>query len=348
MKDQLSELTKQVDALHIVGDMIPSSWWRNIPKPNGKTNDDNAAKILSDLVYWYRSKPVYGDDGEEIGREDKYYGKYVQRSYADLSRKYRMSVQVAKASVANLERLGLVKRHFDRECRQSTGYTGAGTPMYIELLPEAIKAITTNEPDFEVYEGVRRSSRKVVKDNPHVEVNPLDEPSFSCAEGGYIYTPKGVNLNPHKGIKVNPITENTVTEITNKDIKPKEKKEEWKPAASLPEYGWYFNHGDSEGNGGYLPPSPSYQGDNRPSEDDRDIWHPTFVGKPSKETVQEEPLREEPCVPENPSVQEETCNQEQTQDHRSPEVEICANINSKKISKPQGKLAERRGTPCSA
>jgi DNA-binding Lrp family transcriptional regulator len=104
-----NQRTVEMASFGIEGNVIDHSWYHIIKYENGKT-DSNAIIILSDLVYWYR--PIYRTD--EVTGQQKIYKKFkediLQRSYADLEKKFGFTKEQSRKALETLEKLGVAER----------------------------------------------------------------------------------------------------------------------------------------------------------------------------------------------------------------------------------------------
>ena len=159
MKGQLSETVARVHAIGIKGNVVPCGWYENVTKEKTGYADGNAIAILSEVVNLNLPVIECNADGNVVSIEDGFYGKLPQKSYTELASKFGMSEKQARIAVANLERLGLVRRVWDDiECKRTSGYTGNGTPLYLELNVDRLAAISYNEPTGTTPKGKRRSA----------------------------------------------------------------------------------------------------------------------------------------------------------------------------------------------
>ncbi len=110
----LSSGNQIVDSLagaSLKGNIVPLSWCSKIKKENGHT-DLLAVLILSDIVYWYRPKFNYDEEGNIISIKKKFKGDFLQKTYDTYAESFDVSKRQVKASFDTLEELGLIKRHF--------------------------------------------------------------------------------------------------------------------------------------------------------------------------------------------------------------------------------------------
>ena len=102
-----------VDALietNITGNVVPLEWYHTETKPGGGA-DLTAIAILADIVYWYRPQPMRDEiTGAFIGYRKRFRGKYLQRSYKDLSERLGISKDQTVRAVKRLEELGIIER----------------------------------------------------------------------------------------------------------------------------------------------------------------------------------------------------------------------------------------------
>ena len=128
-----------VGQMNLTGNIIPESWYHTIVNEKGKVNL-LAVHILSDIVYWYRPTEVRDENTLSVTYEKKFKDNdFLQRSYDQLSEKFNISKKQARYCIVFLESLGLIKRHF-RTIQSPIG--PLANVMFIELVPECLKAIT--------------------------------------------------------------------------------------------------------------------------------------------------------------------------------------------------------------
>lgn len=132
--------------------MIPATWFSTIKYESGKPNL-NAMLVLSDIVYWYKSTPVYDVTGENIvGRKKKFSSDLLQRNYAQISEKFGFSKEQAICAIQALEELGLIEKQL-----RTIKINGISIPkvMFIKPIISKIEEITypnhivVNQSDFD-------------------------------------------------------------------------------------------------------------------------------------------------------------------------------------------------------
>lgn len=139
---------KEMFSVHITGDVIPTSWWKELTMTSidGKTKPDmDACLILSTIVYWYRPTLIRDEQTDEIvGYRKKFYGEFLQKSYQDLADKYGISKYRVKKACDRLEKRDLIKRHFCTITTQNSkfGKIVANNVLYIELNVSEINKIS--------------------------------------------------------------------------------------------------------------------------------------------------------------------------------------------------------------
>lgn len=122
--------------------VIPATWFSTIKYESGKPNL-NAMLVLSDIVYWYKSAPVYDVTGENIiGRKKKFSSDLLQRNYAQISEKFGFSKKQAITAVQALEDLGLIEKKL-----RTIKVNGISIPkvMFIKPIITKIEEITYPE-----------------------------------------------------------------------------------------------------------------------------------------------------------------------------------------------------------
>lgn len=137
-----------VGSIRFAGNLVPHSWYQHIRYVNkrGEFVDPWAALILADIVYWYRPTEVRDETtGEVIGYRKKFADNKLQRSPSAFSKLLGCSAKVIRASLALLEKLGLI----DIELRsKATSYGKIPNLMFIGLNALKIKEITESSTKF--------------------------------------------------------------------------------------------------------------------------------------------------------------------------------------------------------
>lgn len=153
-----------VGQMNITGNIIPEAWYKTIVNEKGKVNL-LAVHILSDIVYWYRPTEVRDENTLSVTYEKKFKDNdFLQRSYDQLSEKFNISKKQARDCIVFLESLGLIKRHF-RTIQSPIG--PLANVMFIELVPECLKAITY--PDS--YKDTSKNDDSSIQDDIGVSTN---------------------------------------------------------------------------------------------------------------------------------------------------------------------------------
>ena len=130
--------------LRISGNVIAEIWYKTIVKESGKPNL-RAILFLSDIVYWYRPKEERDEaTGDLVGYSKKFRADLLQRSYKELAEHYGCSKGEAQATIADLERLGVVKRVFRTEVRNGVR---SNNIMYLALDVDVLRKLTYPQDD---------------------------------------------------------------------------------------------------------------------------------------------------------------------------------------------------------
>lgn len=135
-----NEYVDKMDKLDLgTGYLIPATWFSTIKFESGKPNI-NAMLVLSDVVYWYKSSPVYDKSGEHIiGRKKRFKADLLQRSYSQIAEKFGFTKKQAISAVNSLESLGLIEKSL-----RTIKVNGISIPkvMFIKPNIDAIEKIT--------------------------------------------------------------------------------------------------------------------------------------------------------------------------------------------------------------
>ena len=130
--------------LRISGNVIAETWYKTIVKESGKPNL-RAILFLSDIVYWYRPKEERDEaTGDLMGYSKKFRADLLQRSYKELAEHFGCSKGEAQATIADLERLGVVKRVFRTEVRNGVR---SNNIMYLALDVDVLRKLTYPQDD---------------------------------------------------------------------------------------------------------------------------------------------------------------------------------------------------------
>ena len=145
-----NSIVDAVGQLNITGNVIPEAWYTSITNKCGKPSS-LAILLLADIVYWYR--PV--ENRDEISQKVTYSKKfsdseYLQRSYDQITDKFGISKKQAREALILLEELGVVKRHFKEKM---SGGIKLSNVMYLELIPDVLKAISFPDEDHVYKKG---------------------------------------------------------------------------------------------------------------------------------------------------------------------------------------------------
>ena len=132
-----------VDALYNIdfsGNIIPCSWFDVILTGSGKP-DMNAIVILSEILYWHKPRESCGDgDNGEIVLEKRFDADMLQLSYGQLKKKFNLTKSQCRRAMDNLERLGLIQRHYDTV--ETKSGNRIGNVMFVELYSDRLLQLT--------------------------------------------------------------------------------------------------------------------------------------------------------------------------------------------------------------
>lgn len=187
-----------VDAMatvEITGNITPLSWYHEILLENGRT-DAIGIMVLADIVYWYRPTIQNNELGETIMKK-KFKWDLLQRSYDQIADRLNLTKEQARTAVKRLEEGGFIKRDFRTEMHNGTKCANV---MYLELIPERIKAVTYS---LDESMGVSVSMQTPISEKTDTPIYETIDPSVNSQ------TPVGLNTQTK--------TKNT-TEITTKDF----------------------------------------------------------------------------------------------------------------------------------
>lgn len=139
-----------VGQLHLEGNTIPHTWYKNLTLPNGKP-DLNSIIILAEIIYWHR--PTYVKDeatGQLVTVKKKFHADLLQRSYESFAEQFNLSKKQVKEAFDRLEKIGVVKREFRQV---GTGASTLYNVLFIHLDVGLLGGIT-----FKVGRVVPRTS----------------------------------------------------------------------------------------------------------------------------------------------------------------------------------------------
>lgn len=141
-----NEIVDKMQSFNATGNVIPPQWFKTIRKENGKPNL-KAIVILSDIVYWYKPRFERSEStGLISGVVKKFKSDLLQRNYQQLAEQFGMSKREATDAVVDLEKLGVIKRHFRTV---TIGDLKIGNVLFIELVPERLFELTYGQQGSE-------------------------------------------------------------------------------------------------------------------------------------------------------------------------------------------------------
>lgn len=155
MNQQLNSTVAAVAQMNFTGNVIPQAWFKTITRENGKPNL-SAIVILSDIVYWYRPTEQRDEQtGQTVGYAKKFKADMLQRSYAQLAEQFGITKREATAAVTELEKIGVIKRHF-----RTLEVNGVKTSnvLFIELIPEKLYSVTFPDAENEIAVTLERDT----------------------------------------------------------------------------------------------------------------------------------------------------------------------------------------------
>ena len=134
-----NDIVDRISEINMTGNIIPHNWYKNILFESRKP-DLIAIVILADVVYWYRPTEFRDEHtGDVIGRRKKFQADKLQRNYEQIAEAFGVSKRQAKRAVANLEKIGVIKKEF-RNIRKN-GVT-SNNVLYLELIPDRLRELT--------------------------------------------------------------------------------------------------------------------------------------------------------------------------------------------------------------
>ncbi len=139
-----SQAVIAIHKIDITGNVTPPAWYQTIQHKTAQRKpraDLEAITILAEIVYWY--KPILVRDeasGQIISLRKKFKGAFLQRSYQSFATLFGLQKENVKKAFNLLEKLGLVKRHFDSFLAENG--TFLANVMFIELIPAQLIEIT--------------------------------------------------------------------------------------------------------------------------------------------------------------------------------------------------------------
>lgn len=166
-----TDAVNQIGNLSLSGNVIPSNWWQHIKLPSGKP-DSTAIILLSDIVYWYRPSEIRDEvTGELRGWSKRFHGDKLQRSYQAFANQFGFSKREATDALKRLRAAGLITL----ELRTVTTPEGTtlNNVLYVEVVPEAIYAITNNASNLADEDAKNGTPVTSERNTPYVETEPL-------------------------------------------------------------------------------------------------------------------------------------------------------------------------------
>ncbi len=135
--------TPVVDAIsriHFSGNILPHTWFQKIRLPGGHP-DSIACILLSEIVYWYRSKEVADEEsGRLIGWHKRFRADKLQRSSQAFATKFGYTKRQVIDALNRLEEGGYITKEL-RTIKTDDGTTMANV-CFIEPVVAKIEAIT--------------------------------------------------------------------------------------------------------------------------------------------------------------------------------------------------------------
>lgn len=169
------DVVEKIGQLQITGNVIPTSWFRNITFANGKPHFV-AITILAEIVYWYRPMVVRDEQtGQILRMKKKFKDDMLQKSYQSFAEKFGFSKRQAKEAIDYLVERGLIRREF-RSIRSFSG-TIVNNVMFVEPIPENIVKITF-ENDLEMTSSNMKKEEEIF--HPTSSVQTEETVSVDC------------------------------------------------------------------------------------------------------------------------------------------------------------------------
>lgn len=163
MNQQLNSTVAAVAQMNFTGNVIPQAWFKTITRDNGKPNL-SAIVILSDIVYWYRPTEQRDEQtGQTVGYTKKFKADMLQRSYSQLAEQFGISKREATNAVAELEKIGVIKRHL-----RTIDVNGMkmSNVLFIELIPEVLYNVTFPDSKNEIAITLESDTLSLLKVTP--------------------------------------------------------------------------------------------------------------------------------------------------------------------------------------
>src|SRR5687767_9024959 len=103
-----TKVVAEIGRISFTGDIIPSSWYQHIKRPNGRPCLE-AVVILAEIIYWYRPREERDEvTGQVKAITRKFRRDKLQRTYQQLADKFGFSKEVAKDACHLLSKMGLI------------------------------------------------------------------------------------------------------------------------------------------------------------------------------------------------------------------------------------------------
>lgn len=188
--------TPVVDAIsriHFSGNILPHTWFQKIRLPGGHP-DSIACILLSEIVYWYRSKEVADEEsGRLIGWHKRFRADKLQRSSQAFATKFGYTKRQVIDALNRLEEGGYITKEL-RTIKTDDGTTMANV-CFIEPVVAKIEAITF---------------LATTEEQGNDEADPI-EPLRPTAD------PMRLNADPLRSTADPPTPERTLQETTTRD-----------------------------------------------------------------------------------------------------------------------------------
>lgn len=127
--------------IHLVGNITPHAWYKNILLDTGKP-DNESITLLAEIAYWYRPTIVRSEStGEIISVNKKFKGELLQRSKKSFAEQFGYTERKVQDSLARLEKLGVITREYGKVEVPGSEIIGYNM-MFIRIHPEKIKEIS--------------------------------------------------------------------------------------------------------------------------------------------------------------------------------------------------------------
>lgn len=184
-----NNVVDQLESVQLVGNVVPSNWYRTITIHDASTKPDAIAiLILADIVYWYRPVEVRDElSGRVIGLKKKIKADFLQRNYDAFAEQLGFSKCQVQNAIKRLEEIGVITRVFRNiKVGETVLYNSLFLPLHVERLMD----VTFSTPSLQknshppikkeapLYKKVGTSQEK----NSHPPIKKLAQSTKSTPE----------------------------------------------------------------------------------------------------------------------------------------------------------------------